>query len=73
VNGDRRFPAGCLNEAEDRSGAFVEPVLEVINPVLTLHLQVALVGASDRFRGEAFDLVVVVHVQRHRDTSLLIS
>jgi hypothetical protein len=33
--------------------------------VLRLHLEVALVGAGNRIRGEAIDLVVVIHEKGH--------
>ena len=43
VNRDSSSFAGGVHQAEDRAGTVVEPVLEVVNPVLGLYLQVPLV------------------------------
>src|ERR1700730_1330316 len=65
VHGRRGLLAGRVHQAEHRTRAFVEPVFEVLDPVLRLNFQVSLVGAGDGISGETVDLVMVIHVQRH--------
>src|ERR1700682_1448652 len=70
VHGHGRLPARGLDQAENLATAFVEPILEVLDPRAALDAQVLLVGAGHRIGGESVDSAVVVHVQGHCATSL---
>src|SRR5439155_1238407 len=59
------FLARRLNQAEGLPGALVEPIVEVLDSELLLNLQVLLMSAFDRLRGQAIDLVMDIHVKRH--------
>jgi hypothetical protein len=60
-----------LRQAEDLAGVFVEPILEVPDPLLALDLLVLPVGVGYRLGGESLDVLVVVHEHRHRAHLLL--
>src|SRR5215213_574904 len=66
VDGLGRLLVRGLCQAEDLARLFVEPVPEVLDPVLVQDLLVLPVGVGDRLGGEPFDVLVVVHEHRHR-------
>src|SRR5919107_1051190 len=65
VHGLGRLLVRGLCQAEDLARLFVEPVPEVLDPVLVLDLLVLPVGVGDRLGGQAFDVPVVINEQRH--------
>src|SRR5262249_47916448 len=65
VHGLRRFLARRLHEAEHLARAFVEPVAEVVHPVLLLDLQILAMGVRGHIRRQRLDLVVHVEIERH--------
>src|SRR5215212_4501492 len=56
-----RFLVRGVRQAEDLARLFVEPVLEVLDPVLVLGLLVLPVGVCDSLSGQAFHAPVMVH------------
>src|SRR5438067_12633815 len=69
VNRGRCLLARRVNEAEHLARPLVEPVLQVLDAVPVLNLQISLVGARDRFRGQSVKLVMVIHEEWHPMTS----
>jgi hypothetical protein len=65
VNGGGRLLVGRFDQAKDLARFFVEPVAPVVDAVLRLGLQIRLVGLLDGIGGQAFDVVVNIHEQRH--------
>src|SRR5262249_49164928 len=65
VNRLRGFFARSVNQAKNGAAVLVEPVLDVINPVLLLHFQVARMRACHRFLGQSLQITVNVHKQCH--------
>jgi hypothetical protein len=61
VYGLSRFLVRGVRQAEDLARILVEPVLEVLDPVLLLDLPVLPVGVSDSHCGQAFHAPVMVH------------
>ncbi len=43
VHRGRRLGVGRLDQTEDLAGRFIEPPLDVVHPVLGLHLEIAFV------------------------------
>src|SRR5438874_13444652 len=66
------FFARSLAQAKHCAAAFIEPVLQVIDPVLLLNVEVSRVRTCDRFPCQPFNLTVNVHVKCH-DVHLLSS
>src|SRR5579859_355104 len=67
------FLVGCLDQAEGLARSLVEPVLVVRDSVALLNLHVLFVRTLDRLGGQAVDLVMNIHVQRHYETSSVAS
>src|SRR5262249_43959594 len=65
----RGFLVGRIDEAEDLARLLVDPIVLVVDPVLALDLHIGLVRPDDVGSLHARD-VVLVHVQRHRCSSL---
>src|SRR6266567_8405242 len=65
------FFARSLDQAKNRAAAFIEPVLQVIGPVLLLNFQVSRVRTRGRVPCQSFHLAVNVHIECH--TVLLLS
>ena len=59
----RSLFARRIDQTEYLAAALVEPILEVLDPMRSLDLQVTLMRAHDRLRGQSLNLVVLIHVQ----------
>ena len=70
VHGRCGLLGGCLDQAEDGTASLVEPVLQVVDPMLRLHFEISLVRACDCVSSESVDFVMLVHVERHDVFSL---
>src|SRR5215203_6677146 len=66
VDGVRGFRVRCLHQAEDLALLLVEPVLDVVHPMLFLGFEVLCVSVGHSLRGQPFHVLVVVHIQGHR-------
>src|SRR5215207_9592488 len=66
VDPDGGLAVWRLCQAKDSSAALIEPVLQVLDGVLTLHLDVFRMGAGYGVGRRASDFVVNVHKQWHR-------
>jgi hypothetical protein len=67
VDPDRGVGVWCLDKAEDLAALLVDPVLEVVDPVLVLGPDVGFVGLGDVLGGGSLRKALVhVHEQRHR-------
>src|SRR2546427_13130944 len=55
-----------LDQTEGFARGRVEPVLVVRDSVLLLNLHILFVCTLDRLSGQAIDLVMNIHIQRHR-------
>src|SRR5688572_13751375 len=69
VHGRRGLLARRLDQTEHLAGALVEPVPEVVHPVLVLDGQVLAVRVGHLVLVGAFHPVVYVEIQRHRESS----
>src|SRR5260370_31312860 len=58
-----------LNETENLAATVVNPILEVINPVILLHCEIGLVRLRDLFRGDPAAKLVNGHVCWHTDSA----
>src|SRR5260370_34670776 len=56
-----------LDQTEGFARSRIEPVLLVRDSVLLLNLHILFVCTLDRLRGQAIDLVMNIHIQRHRE------
>ena len=54
-----------LAQTENTAIVFVEPVFQILHPVLLLNLEVLLVGPCDRFGSQSFHTFVNVHIEWH--------
>jgi hypothetical protein len=71
VNRHGSFLAWGLRKAEDPAGTFVIPVLQVLDAMFLLDFEVLCVGTLDSVGGQARDVLMNVHEERHRRFSCL--
>src|SRR5947208_2573606 len=53
-----RFLIRCVHQTEDLALAFIQPILEVFDPVLSLNLEILHMGVGDIFRFRPRDVIV---------------
>src|SRR5260370_5041400 len=61
------FLVRSLDQTEGFAGSLIEPVLVIRDSVLLLNLHILFVRTLDRLSSQAIDLVMNIHIQRHRE------
>jgi len=69
VHSDRRFGAWRLHQAEDFPGAFVKPVLQVVDAMRRLDIEIPFVCAGYRIGRQARHAFVNIHEEGHQYSS----
>src|SRR5207302_9416995 len=67
MHGVGSFLAWSLDQTEGFARSRIEPVLVICDSVVLLNLHVLYVRTLDRLGSQAIDLVMNIHVQRHRE------
>jgi hypothetical protein len=70
VHGFGGLLARGFAETKDLARTLVEPIPQVVDPILALNLQILPMGLRDAVGGQAIDLVMNVQVERHVSTFL---
>src|SRR5437870_10292522 len=67
MHGVGSFLAWSLDQTEGFARSRIEPVLVIRDSVVLLNLHVLFVRTLDRLGSQAIDLVMNIHIQRHRE------